>query len=62
LEKFDLYVSAIVLRTNANNEESCTLTALGDTLPPKLISGKLGGPVWQDAAELAYGVGREVAP
>lgn len=38
------------------------LDALRDTLLPKLISGELRAPVWQDVAELADGVGPQVAP
>lgn len=41
LEEVDSYMSVIALRINVNNEESSTLTALRDTLPPKLISGEL---------------------
>lgn len=41
LEKFDSYVSAIALRLNVNNEESCICTALRDKLLPMLISGEL---------------------
>lgn len=42
--------------------ESQTLAPLLDALQPKLISGELRVPAWQDLAELASGVGQKVAP
>lgn len=41
LKKFNLSVSAIALRINSNNEESCTFAALRDMMLPELISGEL---------------------
>jgi type I restriction enzyme S subunit len=41
LLKFEDYMHNLSVRVQRNNEESRTLTALRDTLLPKLISGEI---------------------
>jgi len=61
LDEFCSVVKALRLREQASKSESHLLAALRDTLLPKLISGELRVPAWQDLAELASGVGQKVA-
>jgi type I restriction enzyme S subunit len=43
-------------RQEHNNRESSSLAVLRDTLLPKLISGELSAPVWQNSVELTNDV------
>ena len=58
LKIFEGRISALFHRMLNNVTATHTLAALRDTLLPKLISGELRVPAWQDLAELA----RKVAP
>jgi type I restriction enzyme S subunit len=58
---FDRTSESLLARTLECRRESRTLCALRDTLLPKLISGELRVPAWQNMAELTNGVGRKVA-
>ena len=55
-------LSPLVAKVIATRIESRTLAALRDALLPKIITGELRVPVWQDVAELTNGFGHKVAP
>ena len=59
---FGHLVEPVLSRLSANERATITVAALRDTLLPKLISGELHAPVWQDVAELVNGLEQKVAP